>query len=101
MGPFQGRGCDEKTTARFGDGRVARGGMWGRVRGRRARARDHAHDTLLPDTGDHSQGEAHECPGNADQPVAIELSGPIGDRQLVDGLALGVSLEHILQSKAG
>ncbi len=44
-------------------------------------------------------GEAHECPGNPDQPVAIELSGPIGDRQLVDGLALGVSLEDILQSK--
>jgi hypothetical protein len=39
----------------------------------------------------------HTCPGNPETPVAIELSGPIGDRIVADGPALGSTLSDFLQ----
>ncbi|MEA2010253.1 MAG: hypothetical protein U9N78_06075 [Actinomycetota bacterium] len=43
-------------------------------------------------------GGAHTCPGNPEEPVTIELSGPIGGRVVANGLALDESLEQLLQS---
>ena len=37
------------------------------------------------------------CPSNPEQAVVIEMSGPIGSRVVVDGLALGVSLVDYLR----
>ncbi len=44
---------------------------------------------------------AQTCPGNPEQPVMIELSGPIGDREVVDGLALDLNLEDVLVDQFG
>jgi len=41
-------------------------------------------------TGDQS------CPGNPETPVTVELSAPIGTRDVVDGLKFGLSLEDLL-----
>ena len=40
---------------------------------------------------------AHTCPGNPEESVTIELSGPVGTRVVANGLALDESLEQLLQ----
>lgn len=42
------------------------------------------------------EGEAFECPGNPDMPYTVELPMPLGDRELVEGLEIGISLEDYL-----
>jgi hypothetical protein len=39
----------------------------------------------------------HTCPDNPETPVAIELSGPIGDRVVADGTALDSTLGDFIQ----
>ncbi|MGH3649413.1 MAG: hypothetical protein ACRDU9_01790, partial [Acidimicrobiia bacterium] len=42
-------------------------------------------------------GEAFDCQANPDTPYTVELSDPLGARQLVEGLAIGISLEDYLE----
>lgn len=39
------------------------------------------------------EGDAFECPGNPDTQYVVELPMPLGDRELVEGLEIGISLE--------
>lgn len=38
-------------------------------------------------------GETFTCPGNPDTPFVLELPEPLGDRQLVDGFGVGITLD--------
>jgi hypothetical protein len=41
-------------------------------------------------------GEFFTCPSNPDTPVTVELPQPLGERKVVEGLAIGISLEDYL-----
>lgn len=38
------------------------------------------------------EGDAFECPSNPDMPYTVELTEPLGDRDLVEGLEIGIDL---------
>lgn len=38
-------------------------------------------------------GDAFECPGNPDTPFTVELAEPLGDRELMEGMEVGITLE--------
>ena len=42
------------------------------------------------------EGDAFTCPGNPDMPYTVQLPAPIGERELVEGLEIGISLEDHL-----
>jgi hypothetical protein len=42
------------------------------------------------------EGDAFTCPGNPDMPYVVELPQPIGDRELMEGLNIGITLEDYL-----
>ncbi len=41
-------------------------------------------------------GDAFDCPSNPETRVTVELPEPIGDREVIEGLAIGVDLEDFL-----
>lgn len=51
---------------------------------------------LLAFAAEPPPGDAHECPGNPEQPVVVELPEPLGDREVLDGLAVMGNLEDYL-----
>lgn len=42
------------------------------------------------------EGDAFECPSNPDMAYTVELPEPMGDRELMEGLEIGISLEDFL-----
>lgn len=42
------------------------------------------------------EGDAFTCPGNPDLSYVVELPEPIGDRELMEGLKIGIALEDYL-----
>jgi hypothetical protein len=42
------------------------------------------------------EGDAFTCPGNPDMPYVVELPEPLGDRELMEGLNVGITLEDYL-----
>jgi hypothetical protein len=42
------------------------------------------------------EGDAFTCPGNPDTPYVVELPEPLGDRELMEGLRIGITLEDYL-----
>lgn len=41
-------------------------------------------------------GDAFTCPGNPETPYTVMLPAPLGDREIVEGLAIGLDLEDYL-----
>jgi len=41
-------------------------------------------------------GDSQTCPGNPEQAIVVELGEPLGDREVLDGLALAGNLEDFL-----
>jgi hypothetical protein len=41
-------------------------------------------------------GNAFNCPSNPETPVTVELPAPVGDREIIEGLAIGTDLEDYL-----
>jgi hypothetical protein len=41
-------------------------------------------------------GNAFTCPSNPEARVTIELPEPLGDREIIEGLAIGIDLEDYL-----
>lgn len=41
-------------------------------------------------------GDAFDCPSNPDSAVTVELPAPLGDREIIEGLAIGIDLEDYL-----
>lgn len=46
-------------------------------------------------------GEFFACPGNPEAPFTVDLPEPLGDRIVVEGLAIGISLEDYLDRLLG
>ncbi len=46
-------------------------------------------------------GDAHDCQGNPDQAVVVELREPLGDRPVLDGMAVAGDLGEHLERLAG
>lgn len=42
------------------------------------------------------EGDAFTCPGNPDTPYVIDLPLPMGDRELIEGLRIGIVLEDYI-----
>ena len=41
-------------------------------------------------------GHAFSCQGNPETPFTVELPGPLGDREIIEGMAIGINLEDYL-----
>lgn len=41
-------------------------------------------------------GDAFDCPSNPETPVTVELSEPLGEREVIEGMAIGIDLEDYL-----
>lgn len=41
-------------------------------------------------------GDAFDCPANPETAVTVELGEPLGDREIIEGLAIGIDLEDFL-----
>jgi hypothetical protein len=41
-------------------------------------------------------GDSFDCPGNPEASATVELPGPLGEREIIEGLAIGVDLEDFL-----
>ena len=46
-------------------------------------------------------GQDFTCPGNPEIPLTVELPEPLGDRIVVEGLAIGINLEDYLPRPPG
>jgi hypothetical protein len=42
-------------------------------------------------------GDAFDCQGNPETPYTVELPEPLGDREIIEGMAIGISLEDYLR----
>jgi len=40
---------------------------------------------------------AQDCPNNPEQSVTVEMPEPLGDREIIDGLATGLDLSDFLE----
>jgi hypothetical protein len=42
-------------------------------------------------------GDAFQCQGNPETPYTVELPEPLGDREIIEAMTIGISLEDYLR----